>query len=309
MSPKYAVLAPGVALAVALSVTSAAPARAESGLERVVGPIPAATAALLPPSQELWGAYRAGLTPDVCPGGSIRCVDATISTMTQRFRALAPTCDHDAVFSLLYLRVTQEYRTDATTPGFFVRPKTVNTEDTVFGQLYSRAYNRWHADQPLTVPPVWRLALAAADTKQVSGTGDAMLGMVAHIKRDLAFSLYRILLGNHADHEAINTMLKAVYPSAAAELARRFDPLISPATLVPGTGEVFVDAIAQWRDSAWNDAVDLLGAGSDQEFDAVSLRIERAAWQTGLTIYLGTRYAARAQNTARDEYCATHWNN
>lgn len=309
MSLRHALMAPAAAFAVSVATLApAAPASAQTGLERTVGPIPAAVAAILPPSQEMWGVYKAAVTPSACPGGSISCVDATINSMTRRFNALAPTCNHNAVFSLLYLRVTEAYRDDAKQPGFFVQPSTVNTEDTVFGQLYTRAYNRWNNDAPVTVPPIWRLAFAAADTEQVSGTGDAMLGMVAHIRRDLAFALYRIMLGNHDDHEAINVMLKQVYPSAAKELARRFDPQFSAATIVPGTGEVLVDAIAQWRDQAWNDAVDLLGAGNAAQFDAVSQRIEREAWDTGIDIYVATRYTTSAQDTQRNVYCATHWN-
>lgn len=74
-----------VARATALASTAAAPASAETGLEQAVGPIPAATAALLPADSQLWGAYTLADTPDLCKAGSIKCVDDTIARMFRRF--------------------------------------------------------------------------------------------------------------------------------------------------------------------------------------------------------------------------------
>lgn len=295
-------------LAFALAGVAAPPsARAETGLEQAVGPIPAATAALLPDSDKLWGAYSLEPTPKSCPTGVLACVDRTLATMRQRAESLASTCSHNAVFSVLYLRVTEQYKVDTQIPGFFVRPALVNTEDTVFSDLYSSAYDNWRAGRPGTVPPIWRLAFAAAGQKKVNGNGDALIGMVAHIKRDLAFALYRIALGNRNDHMAINTLLKQVYPTAATELGRRFDPLIGPGATVPGTGEVVVDAIATWRDQAWEDAKTMLAAPTAADRQQVAMGIERRAWDSGLQIYLAS-LNTDVQTSVRDAYCATHWN-
>lgn len=281
----------------------ASPARAESGLERAVGPIPRAIRAVLPTDPNLWGAYRLGGTPDLCLRGAIRCVDATIADMDARFQPLATSCHHNAVFSLLYLRVTQRYRVVATRPGFLIDPANVNRQDVDFARLYTWAYDKWHGDRPVTVPPIWRLAFAAADEELISGTGDALMGMIGHIKRDLPFALWRVALGHREDHLAINDMLKKVYPSAGAELRDRFDPLITPDGRVPGTGELVVDAIATWRDQAWRDAQDLLAAPDAAAYNAVAMRIERAAWDYGQVVYLASKYALDAQDAARDAYC------
>lgn len=283
-------------------------ARAETGLEQAVGPIDPATAALLPDSDKLWGPYTLEPTPKSCPTGALSCVNTTLATMQKRADSLASTCSHNAIFSVLYLDVTKQYKIDTQLPDFFVRPALVNTEDTVFSDLYSAAFTNWQAGRPGTVPPIWRLAFAAAGQKKVSGTGDALVGMVAHIQRDLAFALYRIQLGNRSDHEAINTMLKQVYPDAVVELARRFDPTINPTGLyVPGTGDLVVDAIATWRDQAWNDAQALLAAPTATDRDRVAMGIERHAWNSGLQIYLSSLNTS-VQTQARDSYCATHWN-
>ena len=39
--------------------------------------------------------------------------------MTRRFEPLASSCDHDAIFALTYLRVTEEYRRTVESPTFF----------------------------------------------------------------------------------------------------------------------------------------------------------------------------------------------
>ncbi len=300
-----AALAIVIAFAMVLALPNVIPpARASTGLEEVVGPILPADRLLLPSDPKLWGTYRLADTPDMCRSGSTNCVDHTITGMYDRFDPLAAQCHHSAVFSLLYLRVTEKYREVTVTPGYFISPSTVNTEDTDFAELYSRAFDSWYANRPATDAPIWRLAFAAADAEEVSGSGDALLGMVAHIQRDLPFALWRIALGSHDDHLKINQMLKDVYPSVSAELAQRFDPSISPdGGRIPGTGEAIVDAIATWRDQAWRDAQDLLAARDSAAFNAVALRIERAAWDYGMTIYRATRYVSDSQRSARDAYC------
>lgn len=304
-APSMAALGLLLALALVLATPNfIPPAQATTGLEQVVGPILPADRLLLPPDPKLWGTYRLADTPDLCRRGPISCVDHTIAGMYDRFDPLAAQCHHSAVFSLLYLRVTEKYREVSATPGYFINPRTVNTEDTDFVTLYTHAFDRWYADRPATDAPIWRLAFAAADAEEVSGSGDALLGMVAHIKRDLPFALWRIALGSHDDHLKINQMLQDVYPSVSAELAQRFDPSISPdGGRVPGTGDLIVDAIATWRDQAWNDAQDLLAAPDAAAFQAVALRIERAAWVYGMTIYRATRYVSDIQRSDRDAYC------
>lgn len=278
-----------------------------SGLEQVVGQITPVVAAQLPVDPRLWGAYAPATTPERCANGATSCVDTTIAGMSTRFGSLVRTCDHDAVFSLLYLRVTERYRAFALDPGF-LSTTTVNHQDAVFADLYTKTWDRWHANDPRTVPPVWRLAYASADTRQVSGTGDALLGMSAHILRDLPFALWRVQLGQRADHLAINGMLESVYDDVATEMSRRLDPTILPGDVVPGTGTLIVDAIAQWREKAWRDAVQLIGARDATEFAAITQRIEREAWTTSLGIYLASRYPVQTATVVRDAYCVTHGN-
>lgn len=279
-----------------------------TGLERLVGAIDPLVRAQLPLDPRIYGAYTTRPTPSRCARGAWGCIDVTIGDMTSRFDGLAPSCDHDAVFSLLYLRVTERYKQVAATPGFFLDPRRVNYEDAVFSDLYTGAFDDWHAGRPATVPPIWRLALATADTRQASGTGDALLGMAAHILRDLPFTLYHIGMVDHRDHLAVNEMLGQVYAPAIDELARRFDPTMQAGTIVPGTQQTFMELVVQWREQGWRNAQDLMAAPDAAARQQVADRIERDAWTTGLTLYLGTRYPVQQVTVVRDAYCATHWN-
>jgi hypothetical protein len=277
-------------------------------LEGVVGTVDSAVRAQLPADPKIYGAYTSRRTPERCTNGNAGCIDTTIADMTNRFDSLVPSCHHSALFSLLYLRVTQRYKEYAETPGMFDSVATVNREDAIFYDLYGSTFAEWRAGHPEKVPPIWRLAYATADARQAFGTGDLLLGMAAHILRDLPFALWRIQLGERADHLAVNAMLRSVYTAVVDELAAKFDPLIQAADVLPGSDVLVVDAIATWRDKAWTDAQRLIAAGTDQSrFQAVADQIESSAWAVGLSLYLATRYPVQALTVTRDAYCAGHW--
>ncbi len=278
-----------------------------SPLEQLVGAIDPLVRAQLPLDPRMYGAYTTRPSPSRCANGSDRCIDVTIADMSRRFDRLAPSCNHDAIFSLLYLRVTEHYK-DFAAAGNFLDTRRVNYEDAVFSDLYTGAYDDWHAGRLGMVPPIWRLAFATADSRQASGTGDALLGMAAHILRDLPFTLYHIGLVDHRDHLAVNRMLEEVYAPAIDELGRRFDPNMDDLAIVPGTDKTFMQLVVQWREQGFRNAQALAAAPDAAARQRVADRIERDAWATGLTLYLGTRYPVQALTVTRDAYCATHWN-
>src|SRR5512133_3519610 len=128
---------------------------------------PAAAAAEDPPFVG-WTALLPGLSipydatsPDDCAAGRVQCVDKVVRQMTRRLDPLASSCDHNAIFSLTYLRVTQEYRRTIDEP-FFDDTSFVNYEDTLFAHYYFSAYDSWAGGRTEDVPPAWRIAFDAA---------------------------------------------------------------------------------------------------------------------------------------------------
>ena len=280
---------------------------------------PAAGAAEDPPFVG-WSALLPALSipydvtsPDDCIAGRAQCVDKAIREMTRRFDQLASSCDHDAIFSLTYLRVTEEYRRTIDTP-FFDDTPFVNHEDTVFAHYYFAAYDAWAAGDLADVPPAWRIAFAAAHDHEVSASGDLLLGINAHVQRDLPFVLYSIGLvapdgtSRKPDHDRVNEILNRVEDDAIAEIARRFDPTIDDTNLPTSLDDfTLFQTLVAWRESAWRDAEALAAAPTPAARDEVGAQIETDAAAEASAIVAADQYPPLSGGSAaRDAYCAIH---
>ena len=85
--------------------------------------------------------------------------------------------------------MTQLYGHTREIPGYYQDVRAVNHLDAVFARYYTDAYYAWQDGNRAAVPRSWQIALDAARDKRVSGNGDLLLGMNAHINRDLPFVL------------------------------------------------------------------------------------------------------------------------
>jgi hypothetical protein len=281
--------------------------------------LPAAAAAEDPPFVG-WSALLPGLSlpydpssPDDCSAGRVQCVDKTIREMTRRFDALASSCDHNAIFSLTYLRVTEEYRRTVAGP-FFDDTPFVNYEDTLFARYYFAAFDAWAAGRIEQVPPAWRVAFDAARTRAVSASGDLLLGINAHVQRDLPLVLYSIGLvrpdgtSRKADHDRVNIILNRVADDIVAEIARRFDPSVDDTALPGGLdGTAVFQILAAWREKAWRNAELLAAAPTPEAREFVAAAIEQDAAMEARAIVTSTAYPPLVGSSGtRDAFCAVH---
>src|SRR5262249_26305048 len=53
-----------------------------------------------------------------CQGGEPHCTRFVIQEMERRYRHLAKDCDHNAIFSLVYLRTTEKFRDTLSAIGY-----------------------------------------------------------------------------------------------------------------------------------------------------------------------------------------------
>jgi hypothetical protein len=255
---------------------------------------------------------------DRCPGGELDCVEGVIAEMNARFDPLADACDHDAVFALTYLRTTERYHRAASTGTFFRDTAYVNREDAVFAQAYFDAYDAWHSGNRAATPPAWRIAFAAADSGLVTGLGNLLLGMSAHVNRDLPFVLAELGLvapdgtSRKADHDKVNEFLIEVVEPVLLEAAARFDPTMDD-LVIPGTTldeAVAFQLLALWREQAWHNAELLVAAPTPAARAVVAAEIEAAAALEAKTLLLANSYAPTdfvlGRRAARDAYCAAH---
>ena len=268
-----------------------------------------------------WSDLLPGLTDEYnpssandCVAGRMNCVRALIREMERRFEPLGRSCNHNAMFALAYLRTTQTYLWAAKQPGFFQDTPWVNHEDAVFAKYYFNAYDNWRAGNRSQVPQAWLIAFDSAANRQTTGTGDLLLGMSAHINRDLPFTLAAIGMvtpegqNRKDDHDKVDEFLNKVTEPVLAELVARFDPETVNIETPFGAGHAgLFQLIAAWRERAWRNAELLVSAPTPELRAAVAQQIELTAATEATAIVAGNSYLPPLRTTApRDAFCASH---
>jgi len=282
---------------------------------------PARSARADPPLFIDWASLLPGLT-DVyvpssandCVAGRPACIDAAIKEMRRRFEPLGRACHHDAVFALAYLRTTQTYQWAAEQSGFFSDVAWMNHYDAVFAKYYFRSYDDYVAGRRTSVPEAWLIAFDAAAHRQVSGSGSLLLGMNAHVNRDLAFVLAAIGLvapdgtSRKADHDKVNQFLNVVMEPLLLEAGARFDPATINVRTPYGTGyTALLQLLVAWRELAWRNAELLVIAPTAAARSLVAQEIETAAAVEARSLALANAYIPPLSSSgARDNYCAAH---
>ena len=228
--------------------------------------------------------------------------------MQERWRPLDASCDHRAVFALTYLRTTQEFfRTVKSRRGFFDDRRWVDHEDAVFAKLYFHAYDRYVNGR--RVPAAWKTAFDAAQSPNVTGIGDLLLGMNAHIDRDLPYALAHVGLvkpngrSHKHDHNRVNKFLSRVIDPLQVELARRYDPIFKATDAEPSPLDEVgaLQAVRTMRENAWRNAERLVNADSKAERREVQESIE-AESEAGAQVILAAN-TVPGYGESRDAYC------
>jgi hypothetical protein len=258
-------------------------------------------------------------SPDACTAGRPLCLQKVIKEMTKRSDPLIRDCEHNAAFSLLYLRVTQAIRDHISAdPALFQHADFITHQDNLFAGMYWRAFDRWQAGQRAGVPEAWLIALDAARSKSMPAIGDLYLGINAHVLADLPVLLYQLGLADEngdsrkPDHDAVNVVLRDVFEPAIHELAQRLDPTMSQSDPLPGTtadGDVLFQALAGWREQAWREAEQLAAAPDAATRQAVFNTIEDYAATQALAFRATLAYPpllAGTQRASRYAYCLAH---
>ncbi len=118
-----------------------------------------------------------------------RCLKQTRLEFGRILKENAQNCTHASVFALAYTRITQTYGWSRDIPGYYEDVPYMNHMDAVFATYYTDAYYNYKHGNRSAVPRAWLTAFDAARDKRVSATGDLLLGINAHVNRDLPFVL------------------------------------------------------------------------------------------------------------------------
>ena len=249
-----------------------------------------------------------------CVAGRPHCVDATIKEMKRRFAKLGKACNHNSMFALAYLRTTQTYKWARNQPGYFQDTPWVNHEDAVFAKYYFNAYDGWAAGNRSKAPKAWLIAFDAAAARKLTGSGDLLLGMNAHVNRDLPFALAAIGIvtpdgkTRKPDHDKVDQFLNAVVQPLLFEAALRLDPTVNSIVTPYGVGYTgLFQLLAAWREDAWRNAELLVDAPTAAERAKVAKTIESSAAKEATTLAATNSYVPPVTTTVvRDAYCAVH---
>ena len=268
-----------------------------------------------------WSSYLPGWTDQYvptsendCVAGRSTCLKASLREMSKIADTTASACGHDAVFARAYLRMTQLYGYTREIPGYYEDLPSFNHLDAVFAKYYLDAYNNWKSGNRSAVPQSWLVALDAAKNKQVSGSGDLLLGMNAHINRDLAF----VLAGSglirpdgtsiKGDYDAVERWLYDATAPLLAEFSARFDPAMDDSSDPFGLSNyALFQMISGWRENAWRNAELLVSAPTPAARAAVAATIEAQANTAAQTFLVAESYHPPfTSTTSRDAFCAAH---
>jgi hypothetical protein len=285
-------------LAVAAVLLVAAPAQARS-----IYDIPWTT--LLPPLDHPHQIIDPQRT-DFCQTASESCVETVIHRLDDIRRSFG--CDHRAIFALTYERLTEAFK-PFIAKHVFDDPDRLIHEDALFAQYYFNAVEADRHGQP--VPEAWRLAFDANKNLDISGIQDMLLGINAHVQRDMPFVLAAVGLrladgrSFKPDHDRVNDVLDAAFDPIVNEVARDYDPLTSvlASPLTPADNILGLELVKVWREEVWRNAEALLGAKTMDARSKIANRIEANAAGWARLIRSVTVKGYRAK---RDAYCAAH---
>ena len=268
-----------------------------------------------------WKSYLSGWTEkyvptsaNACVSGRPPCLRQTLKELNRVLELNGRSCDHNAVFALAYLRMTQTYGWSRDVPGYYQDVPFANHQDAVFAKYYTDAYYNWRNGRRGKVPGAWLMAFDASKAKQLTGTGDLMLAMNAHINRDLAFVVAAVGLtgpdgsSRKPDFDKVEDFLARAASPMMREAAARFDPTIDDASDPLGVlNGTVMQVISLWRENAWRNAERLVSARTPAQRARVAASIEAQAESIGRTIRLGFRQSRLlGGSAARDRHCAAN---
>jgi hypothetical protein len=295
----------GLLTAAAVLTTTAPPAEAE-------------TAPFTP-----WSAYLPGWTDEFvpssandCVAGRDNCLKSTLKELADIFQSNSKSCSHNAPFSLAYLRMTQTYGWSREIPGYYQDVAFANHQDAVFAKYYIDAFRYWQSGNRAAVPQAWLTAFDAATGEKLSGSGDLLLGMNAHINRDLPFVLASVGLvapdgsSRKPDFDKVEQWLYTATAPLNSESAVRFDPAMDDASDPLGLGYwSLFQLVSGWRENAWRNAEALVSAATPAARALVAAKIENDANVAAQGILTSMSYLWPLQTSApRDSFCAIHQN-
>lgn len=240
-----------------------------------------------------------------CRRATMRCIDGNIRRL--RLTQNRFGCDHRAVFATTYLELTKVMRSAMRqNPHLFADRRYMFYEDTLFVNYYFRMLRS--VDQGRPIPEAWRIAIDAAASGDDNAGQDMLLGINAHVQRDMPYVVAQLGLvrrngaSRKPDHDRFNDVLNSAYEPVVEAIRNRYDGIIAltNASWDPLDDIGGMEMVKGWREGVWRNAERLVNARTASQRAQVEQSIETNAATWARMIATPQVPGYRAQ---RDAYC------
>lgn len=213
---------------------------------------------------------------------------AHLQTLEAHYRT---RLDARAVFAGAYLVITSAMH-DALRERRFLDNPWVETYLTTFANLYLQATAQYENDLVQgsgEAPPAWALAFQTCQAKDISPLAHLLLGVNAHVNRDLALALVHAGIQTcrnerYEDHVRVNEVLNAAVNDLQAKVTEQAPALAHLDALFGNWDERIACRVVSWaRDTVWKNTV-VLNDAQGTVFDHRLDRVDRRALQYAVMI-------------------------
>lgn len=186
-------------------------------------------------------------------------VDEFLSALVALEMELLEREDARAVFAATY-RVLTTHAIDDLGEGVFEDEEWAVALTLAFGNLYRQAFLDYETGNFVALPRAWWVAFDAAERESVTVFQHALLGINAHVNRDLAYAIAAVTPRNErdqrlADYLRTNDLVIGAILDAEYVLGNIAPPLAAlDEALGDFDAELLRVVLTQWRFRAWRNA-------------------------------------------------------
>ncbi len=243
-----------------------------------------------------------------CADLKLDCVDGLMVRLRREWRAENASCDHRAIFSFGYLRITREIRRRLAHHETFDHRHWFISVVQGFSDEYFATQRRYDAGKP--IPQSWQVYYDAMRSGDYNAGQDLLLASNAHTNHDLPYAyaasglLTRKGVSRKHDHDGVNDVNATVYQGISDYYAAHYDPLFTSFNDTSPVPQLTIaQLIVAWRENAWREAERLVSARSKAQLERVEEQIEATSTAWARLITSGAEPGYRQ---TRDAYCEAH---
>jgi hypothetical protein len=243
-----------------------------------------------------------------CRHLKVACVKRLVRRLHAEWKAEDATCDHHAIFSIAYERISHEIQRRLRGHQTFEYPRWFISVVQGFSNEYFQTLRRYDAGK--SVPGAWRIYYEETASGDANAGQDLLLASNAHTNHDLPYAyaaaglLTRGGVSRKHDHDAVNEVNAGVFDGLAHYYADHYDPLFGVLNLTAPLDQLTtLQVVELWREDAWRKAEALVSARTPAELEAVQQRIEANSTMWAQLIRSVEFPGYRA---SRDAYCEAH---